>query len=107
MEEETTMHVVFQGYQTTEQAAESLLSILKMFKDRYGITHFREMRLNMTLQDNQGEDVELVDAATSEVLGVFEVYKSGEAPLPKFAANQPRHPELRLVVDNTKYGPKP
>ena len=93
------MHIVFQGEQTTEEAAESLLSILKLFKDRYGISHFKEMRLNMTLQDDTGEDVELVDSTTSEVLGVFEVYQSGQEP-PE--AKPEITPHLRLVVDNSK-----
>jgi len=97
------MHIVFQGQQTTEEAAESLLSILKLFKDRYGISHFKEMRLNMTLQDDSGEDVELVDSSTSEVLGVFEVYKSGEPP-EKTKTQMPPH--LRLVVDNSKQDPE-
>ena len=94
------MHIVFQGEQSTEEAAESLLSILKLFKDRYGISQFREMRLNMTLQDETGEDVELVDSTTSEILGVFEVYKPGELPPKK--KSKKRAPQLRLVVDNSK-----
>ena len=92
------MQIMFHGNQTAEEAAESLLSILKLFKERYGIAHYREMHLNLTLLDFEGHDVELVDAATSEVLGLFEVYKSGELE----HAKNDSGPMLRLVVDNTK-----
>jgi len=93
------MRIMFQGTHSTDEAAESVLSILKLFKERYGISSYREMHFNLTLQDNEGHDVELVDAATSEVLGVFEVYKTGE--LRQLQAKN-GSPELKLVVDNTK-----
>lgn len=92
------MQIMFHGNQSAEEAAESILSILKLFKERYGIQNYREMHLNLTLMDTDGEDVELIDASTSEVLGVFEVYKSGEY---RNAQNDDQ-PNLRLVVDNTK-----
>lgn len=92
------MQIMFHGNQSAEEAAESLLSILKLFKERYGIGHYREMHLNLTLLDTEGHDVELVDASTSEVLGLFEVYKSGEIQ----QAHNDERPMLRLVVDNTK-----
>lgn len=93
------MQIMFHGNQSAEEAAESILSILKLFKERYGIGNYREMNLNLTLLDTEGQDVELVDATTSEVLGVFEVYKSGEY---QEAKNDDAQPNLRLVVDNTK-----
>lgn len=92
------MQIMFHGNQSAEEAAESILSILKLFKERYGIHNYREMHLDLTLLDTEGEDVELIDASTSEVLGVFEVYKSGEYQ----HAKNDDHPNLRLVVDNTK-----
>ena len=88
------MRIVFQGNQSTEDAASSLLSILKLFKERYGIDNFREMNLQMTLMDEGGEDVELIDASTSEVLSVFEVCKSSEL--------EEKESHLKLVVDNTE-----
>ena len=93
------MQILFQGNQTSEEAAESLLSILKLFKERYNIHNFREMDLQVTLLDSEGEDVELVDSATSEVLGVFEVYKADEMPENE---EQMEENNLRLIVDNTK-----
>lgn len=92
------MQILFHGDQSADEAADSLLSILKLFKERYGISNFREMHLDLTLMDTEGQDVELVDAGTSEVLGLFEVYKTGEYQ-PK-ARNEA--PMLKLVVDNTK-----
>ncbi len=93
------MQVIFQGEQNSEEMVESLLSIVKLFRERYGIDHFRELKLSMVLMDEQGDDVELVDSRTSEVFRVFEVYKSGEAIKPVSAANSP---QLKLVIDNTR-----
>ena len=93
------MQVIFHGHQTSEEVAESLLSIIKMFKERYAIEDFRELKLSMTLMDKQGDDVELVDSHTSEVFHVFEVHKTlnGIRPLEYHS----RQPHLRLVVDNS------
>lgn len=88
------MLVHFHGKQSIEQAAESLMSILKLFQERYGIENYREILLNITFTDEQGHDIELIDAKTAEVLGKFEVYQS----ITKSASS----PKIRLVVDNTK-----
>ena len=93
------MQVIFQGEQNSEEMLESLLSIVKLFRERYGIKHFREVQLSMVLMDEQLDDVELVDSRTSEVFRVFEVYKSGEAIKP---ISSQEIPNLKLVVDNTK-----
>ena len=90
------MDIIFQGKQTAEDAAESLVSVLNLFKERYGITNLREMHLSVTLVDEEGDDVELVDDETSKVFKVFEVYKEGDA------ANSVSMPPLKLVVDNTR-----
>ena len=92
------MQIYFHGHQSFEEAAESLLSIIKLFKERYAITNYRDIHLNITLVDEQGEDLELVDATTSEVLGVFEVHKNEEFE----AKPAPEKSPVRLVVDNTK-----
>lgn len=93
------MQVIFKGEQTCEEALDNLVSIVRMFKERYGIEDFRELKLSMTLMDKQGDDVELVDSRTSEVFRVFEVYKTGEGIRPVHQSAQ-----LKLVVDNTKKG---
>ena len=93
------MQIVFHGTHTAEEAAENLLSIIKLFSERYSISNYREICLDVTLRDDNGDDVELVDAVTSEVLGIFEVYKSADLPEEKKAK---KNKILRLVVDNTK-----
>jgi len=80
-----------------DEAAQSLASIFRLFKERYGIGDYRELYLNVTLVNDSGEDVELVDANTSDVLDVFEVYKTQEDVQP-----DKKKPNLRLVVDNTR-----
>lgn len=96
------MQILFHGDHSAEEAAESLLSILKLFKDRYSIDNYRSMNLNLTLLNEEGEDVELVDVGSSEVLGVFEVYKSGVEESNSILPNERAVPHLQLVVDNTK-----
>jgi len=91
------MDVYFRDKQDTDDVADSIMSILKMFQNRYGIEQFREIQLSMTLVDSQGDDVELIDSVTNEVFKVFEVVKAGEEP--KLCRSQ--KPQLKLVVDNT------
>ena len=100
------MRILFHGSQSTEKASEGILSILKLFKERYGIKHFREIHLEMTLQDKSGEDVELIDAKTSEILNIFEVFQNKQnyqdlEPGPT-QTNRRRPPSLKLVIDNTQ-----
>jgi len=91
------MDIIFQGKHNSEEAAESLLSVLRLFKERYKIGHFRELHLTVTLVDDQGEDIELVDSETLEPYRTFEVYRNG------FELNKGKgKPKLRLVVDNTR-----
>ena len=94
------MQVVFHGTHTAEEAAENLLSIIQLFRERYAISNYREICLWVTLRDENGDDVELVDANTSEVLGVFEVYKSTD--MQDENGQDQEYSPLRLVIDNTK-----
>ncbi len=96
------MHIKVHGNHDTGEAIESMNNILKLFKDRYGISNFCELHLDLTLLNESGEEVELIDADTSEVLGVFEVYKSGQVPTPIKPPIKSNSPNLKLVVDNTK-----
>jgi hypothetical protein len=93
------MQVIFQGEQNSEEAVESLVSIIKLFHERYGISEFRDLKLSMVLMDDHGDDVELVDSRTAEVFRVFEVFKSGGAIKPVSSLNSSH---LKLIVDNTK-----
>ena len=91
------MDIIFQGKHNSEEAAESFLSVLRLFKERYKIDHFREMHLSVTLVDAQGEDVELIDSETSQAYRIFEVYRNG------YELNGRKgQPMLQLVVDNTR-----
>lgn len=91
------MDIIFQGNHNSEEAAESLLSVLRLFKDRYQISQFREIHLTVTLVDDVGEDVELVDSESGKVYRVFEVYRKGC----ELSTGRRNHAVLELVVDNT------
>ena len=91
------MEIIFQGKHDTDEATESLLSVIQLFKDRYHIGQFREMHLSVTLVDEQGEDVELIDSETKEAYRTFEVYREGRE-----LAKTSSRPVLKLVIDNTR-----
>jgi len=91
------MEIIFQGRLDSEDAAESLVSVLRLFKERYHIGKFREMHLSVTLVDERGEDVELIDNETAEVYRVFEVCREGHE-----LAKPAGRPALRLVINNTR-----
>ncbi|MBA2657060.1 MAG: hypothetical protein H0U70_08770 [Tatlockia sp.] len=91
------MDIIFQGQHNSEEAAESLLSVLRLFKERYQIDQFREMHLTVTLVNAQNEDVELIDSETAEAFRIFEVYRKG------YELNGRKgQAMLQLVVDNTR-----
>jgi len=104
------MKITFHGQHNSDEATDSVSGILKLFKERYGIEDYREINLNVTLVNHDGEEVELVDASTSDVLDVFEVYKNAEEvknnhkkePPPKPASSKDKYAHLTLVVDNTR-----
>lgn len=90
------MDIIFDGGHDTAEAAEQLMSVIRLFKERYNISHFREMHLTLTLVDDEGADVELVDSETMEVYRTFEVYRHGDELLKRRSQRR-----LKLVVDNT------
>lgn len=77
---------------------QKVLSVLRLFKDRYHIENFREMYLHVTLVDKQGDAIELVDNETDETYRIFEVYRNTQELLPR----SPYHSKIKLVIDNTK-----
>ncbi|TAL66029.1 MAG: hypothetical protein EPN84_00920 [Legionella sp.] len=91
------MEIILQGQHNAEEAVKSLENVLKLFKERYNITDYREIHLSVTLVDGQGDLVELVDNETNQPYRVFEVYREGYE-----LAGQQGAPSLQLVVDNTK-----
>lgn len=92
------MDIIFHGRQNSEQAVESLMSIIRLFQERYQIGQFREMHLSMTLVDDSGADVELIDTETELAYRTFEVYRQGN----EFTRSLGR-PALKLVIDNTEH----
>lgn len=94
------MDIIFEGEHDGADAAEQLMSVLRLFKDRYQVSHFREMHLSVTLVDDEGEDVELVDSESGEVYRTFEIYRHGDA----LRTSREKHyhgRRLKLVVDNS------
>jgi len=92
------MEIIFQGLHDSDEAAESLLGVIRLFKERYQIEQFREMYLMVTLVDEYGDDVELVDNETNQVYRTFEVYREGYELQRR---KQCCLPLIKLVVDNT------
>lgn len=91
------MEIIFEGRHDSDEAAESLLSVLRLFKDRYHIGQFREMHLSVTLVDTEGQDVELIDSQTAEAYRVFEVCRESHG-----LAQAVGKPSLKLIIDNTR-----
>ncbi len=55
--------------------------------------------MTVTLVDEQGDDVELIDSETQQPYRIFEVYRQGY----EFEGRRGT-PQLQLVVDNTVNG---
>ena len=91
------MDIILQGQHDGSETLESLERVLELFKQRYRIRGYREIHLTVTLVDEYGDDVELIDSDTNQPYRVFEVYRSGY----EFTGRK-GVPKLRLVVDNTK-----
>lgn len=91
------MDIIFQGRHDSSQAGEGLLGVIRLLKERYHIETFREMHLSVTLVDEGGEDVELVDSETDEPYHVLDVCRDHhESP------RRVGRPGLKLVIDNTR-----
>ena len=71
------MDIILQGEHSGEEAAQSLARVLELFRERYHIAGFREIHLTVTLIDEQGDDVELVDSESNQTYRIFEVYRKG------------------------------
>jgi molecular chaperone GrpE (heat shock protein) len=91
------MDIILQGQHDEHEALESLERVLQLFKERYSINGYSEIHLTVTLLDEQGEEVELVDTNTNQAYRVFEVYRAGYE-----LSGRRGVPQLQLVVDNTK-----
>jgi hypothetical protein len=93
---ESRMDIIFHGKHDRNTALDSMMEILQVFQERYKIKQFREMCLSVTLVDEAGRDVELVDEDTNHAYRTFEIYQRGQ----EYARTLGK-PALTLVVDNT------
>ena len=91
------MDIIFHGRHDEAEAVEALVGILRLFKDRYRIEQFREMRLSLTLVDAGGGDVELVDTETNQAYRIIEIYRQAQESL-----REQGRPSLKLVIDNSQ-----
>ncbi len=91
------MDIILQGQHEGCEALASLERVLQLFKEKYHIQGFREIHLNVTLINDEGDEVELVDTDTNKPYRVFKVLNDC------YELNEHKKiPLLRLVVDNTK-----
>ena len=90
------MDIIFHGKHNRTTAVASVMEILHVFQERYKIKQFREMCLSVTLVDESGMDVELVDEETAHAYRTFEIYQQGQ----EYSRTLGK-PALTLVVDNT------
>lgn len=90
------MDIIFQGLHNKEELAGSMARILELFQEKYQISHFREIHCTVTLVDNDGEDVELMDSETGCFYKFLEVQREQQELLGRLGK-----PLLKLVVNNT------
>lgn len=95
------MDIIFNGKQSGEELVSSIQNVLRLFKERYHIPEFREIHLVVTLLDETGNDVELVDNQNATVYRTFEVYQ--EKSELRGQKSSKKHPKLKLIVDNTHH----
>lgn len=90
------MEIVLKGQHNGKEMLASLDEVIRILKSNYHIGAFNEIHLSVTLLNEKGQEVELVDSETNQAYRVFEVYRQG------FELNGRRgFPKLHLVVDNT------
>ena len=95
------MEIILHGQQDWEKTKDSLLEIIQMLHDKYHIEQLKEVHLSLTLVDQQGFDVELVDSETQQAYRILEVFRNNQEYL-RIKQSAP----LTLVVDNTKASKK-
>lgn len=95
------MEIIFHGQQDWEKTQDSLLEIIQMLHDKYQIEQLKEVHLSLTLVDQQGFDVELIDSETQKAYRILEVFRNNQEYL-RIKQSAP----LTLVVDNTKMSKK-
>jgi hypothetical protein len=89
------MEIIFHGKYESSDVAQSVVSVIEFLHKKYKIAEFKEMHLSLTMVDNAGFDVELIDSTTDEVYRKFDVYRQ----MHELKTTEGK-PALRLVVDN-------
>ena len=103
------MEIIFDGQHSDAQASEYLVNVIQLLKERYHIHQFREIHLSITLVDESGQDVELVDSQTNQPYRMLEVYQNQDAVVVshrirnhmRCVTHGIKSAALKLVVDNT------
>lgn len=91
------MHIQIDGTHNKDELIEQFSTILQLFLQRYHVQQFREVHLDFTLIDREGEDVELVDNATDQPYRTMRICEQNpikDAPS--------CHPPLQLIINNAK-----
>jgi hypothetical protein len=91
------MEIVMQGQHNGMEAIAALHSVMKLLKEYYAVQLFREIHLSLTLVDEVGQEIELVDQDTNQVYGLIEIHREPAPYRPSV-----RSSGLKLVVDNTE-----
>ena len=91
------MHIQIDGTHNREELLEQLATVFQLFLQRYQVHHFREVHLDFTLTDIDGQDVELVDNTTNQPFRNMRFCDH----IPKEEATA-SPPPLQLVVNNAK-----
>ena len=92
------MEIIIQGKHNTKNTTANLANVLRLFQERYHINAFREIHLSVTLVNEDGDDVELIDNETNLVYRIFEIHQQSPALTKKCRS----HTKLKLVTDNTQ-----
>lgn len=90
------MEIILKGEHKGDEAAASIKKVLTLFSERYQVYSFTEIHFSVTLMDEEGEVVELIDSESNQVYRVFEVFRDGHE-----LNGRKGVPLLQLVVDNT------
>ena len=92
------MDIIFQGTHSAVETSTTLSQVIQLLNTKYNITDFREIHLSVTLVNNQGEDVELIDNNTNKVYRYFEIRESN----PDLKIKKSNNPgKIKLIIDNT------
>lgn len=91
------MEIIFHGNQQWDAIQENINRIIQWLHEKYQINQAKEIHLSLTLMDDQGFEIELVDSDTNASYRIMEVYANQQEYL-----RIKQGPALSLVVDNTK-----